>query len=234
MATNPQTRIIAGISVLDTPLITKSLAYARKYMDDQGYNHVVRSWLAGMAIISHLPDAVKKNLDIEAINIAAILHDLGWSNSSDVTSTDKRFEVDGANAAREFLQREGGPTWGHHRIQLVWDAIALHTTRSINKFKEPEVALTAAGIVTELLGPELAKAQYTVTNVTIEEYEMIVSEYPNKGLRGYLRDTMCGLCVRKPETTYDNFVSGYGERFVEGYTLEGRKSVDIMEKVLAE
>jgi hypothetical protein len=37
-----------------------------------------------------------------------------------------RFEVDGANAARDFL-REHGVTGD--ALRIVWDAIALHTTR---------------------------------------------------------------------------------------------------------
>ena len=67
------------------------------------------------------------------------------SNNTSIVSKDKPFEVDGANAAREFLQREGGRAWNKHRVQLVWDAIALHTDSEINPYKELEVSYTAAG-----------------------------------------------------------------------------------------
>lgn len=35
------TRVLAGVTVPDTPLITQSLAYARKYSDDMTYNQYV-------------------------------------------------------------------------------------------------------------------------------------------------------------------------------------------------
>lgn len=73
-------------------------------------------------------------------------------------SPDKRFEVDGANAARDHVKAKGGKDWKNkHRVQLIWDAIALHTTRDIALYKEIEVQLTSAGTLTELIGPELAR-----------------------------------------------------------------------------
>jgi len=68
------------------------------------------------------------------------------SPTNELVSKDKRFEVDGAEAAREFLRKEA-PSWDKHRLQLVWDAIALHTTGSIVYHKEPEVVACAQGIV---------------------------------------------------------------------------------------
>jgi hypothetical protein len=75
-------------------------------------------------------------------------------------SNDKWFEVDGAQAATDFIRNVGGSGWDVHRLQLVWDAIALHTNADIAKFKQPEVALTSAGTFSELVGPELAKQQF--------------------------------------------------------------------------
>ena len=80
------------------------------------------------------------------------------SNNTAITSNDKTFEVDGANAARAFLQHEGGSAWDEHRIQLVWDAIALHTSNQIHPHKQREVAYTAAGTAAELFGPTLANS----------------------------------------------------------------------------
>jgi len=82
------------------------------------------------------------------------------SNNTDIISNDKTFEVDGANAAREFVRKEDKAHWDKHRIQLVWDAIALHTTAEINRYKEAEVLYTAAGTYTELVGPEIAKQSW--------------------------------------------------------------------------
>ena len=53
---------------------------------------------------------------------------IGHPPHSEVISNENRFEVDGANAARAFLKREANSQdWDKHRLQLVWDAIALHT-----------------------------------------------------------------------------------------------------------
>ena len=127
MTTLP-TRTLAGVQVPDTPLITKALDLCRKHLNDLAYNHSVRSWLFGFIIAAKIPE--RQDRDLEAHAIAAILHDLGWAEDIDLVSDDKRFEVDGAIAAREFLEREAGD-WDKHRLQLVWDAIALHTTPSI-------------------------------------------------------------------------------------------------------
>jgi hypothetical protein len=93
------------------------------------------------------------------------------SNNTKIVSKDKTFEVDGANAAREFLQQEGGKTWGKHRIQLVWDAIALHTNSEVNPYKELEVSYTAAGTLTELVGPEIAKQQRVRISFARDSFE---------------------------------------------------------------
>ena len=123
------TRVFAGVEVPDTPLIRRALKVCREHLNDLSYNHCVRSWLLGFIIAAKTPEL--QGRDLEAHAIAAILHDLGWAeNGSDLVSRDKRFEVDGANAARDFLKRETAD-WDKHRIQVVWDAIALHTTLSI-------------------------------------------------------------------------------------------------------
>jgi len=141
--THLPTRIFAGVEVPDTPLITKALTLSRKHLNDLAYNHSVRTWLWGTIIANKIPEL--QDRDIEAHAISAILHDLGWDETSDLVTQDKRFEVDGANAAREFLKREASD-WDKHRLQVVWDAIALHTTTSIAWHKEPEVVATSYGI----------------------------------------------------------------------------------------
>ncbi|KAF2743987.1 hypothetical protein M011DRAFT_461237 [Sporormia fimetaria CBS 119925] len=232
----PQSQVIAGVTVPDTPLITKAIAFARQHLPDQAYNHVMRSWLTCHLLVTRLPSEVQQQIDTELYAIAIILHDLGWSKSAELISKDKCFEVDGANCAREFVKREGNPAeWDKHRLQLLWDVIALHTTPGIGAHKEIEVALACGGIMTELLGPEVARGNMgEVITVTGEEMKRIAEEFPREGLREYLKDTICGFCREKPQTTYWNFQSGYGEEFVEGYNLEGKRMVDVMLKYMKE
>lgn len=225
------TRMIAGVTAPYTPIISKALDFAKTNMDPIAFNHVTRSWLIGVLLIGRLPPAMRNNLDLEVYSVSTILHDLGWVASSDFRSKDKVFEVDGANVAREFILREGdSAAWDKYRIQLVWDAIALHTHPSVSAHKEPEVAISSAAIMVELFGPEFAAQQSggALPEVSREEMNRIAEEFPRAGLKGYVKEVMCGFCREKPDVTYLSFVGGFGERFVEGYSLQGKHVVDLM------
>jgi hypothetical protein len=78
---------------------------------------------------------------------------------TEYVSNDKRFEVDGANVARELVRKQGAK-WDKHREQLLWDSIVLHTSPDIAASKEIEVALVSGGTFCELVGPEIAKQSW--------------------------------------------------------------------------
>ena len=174
MASEPlQTKVIAGVTVPDTPLITKALEFAKEHSTDYTYNHINRSFLFGFIIADKLPHT--KDRDREAHAVAAILHDLGFPIGhpphSEVISNDKRFEVDGANAARDFLRREAqSGQYDKHRLQLVWDAIALHTIGSVVFFKEPEVQACSYGIWADFQGPDRIPGN----PLTWDEYNAVI------------------------------------------------------------
>lgn len=213
MSSNIPTRVLAGVTVPDTPLINAAISLARKYLTDMGFNHVMRSFLFGFCISSKDPRQEKRDIEVHAIS--AILHDMGWALSSELVSKDKRFEVDGANVARQFLESEA-PDWDHHRVQLVWDAIALHTTRSICMYKEVEVAACGTGILADFAGPLGSNGA-----MSWEEYDAIVKEYPRLNMADGVVEILCQICHQKPETTYDNLVGEVGVAFVEGYSAKG-------------
>jgi HD superfamily phosphodiesterase len=64
--------------------------------------------------------------DPELLYAGAMFHDMGLTDQH--SSADERFEVDGANAARDFLRSHG---IAQQDIETVWTAIALHTTPGI-------------------------------------------------------------------------------------------------------
>ena len=134
--------ILAGIKVPDTSLVRDAIDLARSSSEPYLFNHVMRSWLFGVLLAEHAELAP----DPEILAVSAILHDLGLT---DRYTAEERFEVDGANAARAFLKDRGISA---PQMQLVWDAIALHTTRSIALHKEPEVVMTHSGIAVDAIG----------------------------------------------------------------------------------
>lgn len=72
------TRVIAGVTVPNSPLINASIALAREALPENGFNHVMRAWLNGQTIINKLPEYNRSKIDLEAFGVAALFHDMGW------------------------------------------------------------------------------------------------------------------------------------------------------------
>src|SRR5271168_574246 len=193
--------LIAGIKVADSALVHDAIELARSSSPPFLFNHVMRSWLFGVLIAEGTQPAP----DPEILAVSAILHDLGLT---DRFAGRDRFEVDGANAARSFLKDRGVPT---QQTQLVWDAIALHTTRSIALHKQPEVAVTHAGISVDVIGAGL-------NLIPQGKLGAILAEFPRLSLKTELRACLCSVVRKKPETTYDNVLKDIGARYVDGYS----------------
>lgn len=87
------------------------------------------------------------DFDPELLYAGAMFHDMGLTHAH--SSADKRFEVDGANVAADFLRSRG---IGEREVEKVWAAIALHTTPGIPEFMAPEIALVTAGVEMDVLG----------------------------------------------------------------------------------
>ena len=192
---------LAGIKVVDTRLVHDAIDLARSLSEPYLFNHVMRSWLFAVSIA----EEAKPALNPELLAVSAVLHDLGLT---DRYAAEERFEVDGANAARTFLKERGIPA---QQAQLVWDAIALHTTRSIALHKEPEVAMTHSGIAVDVIGAGLDL-------IPSEKVRAILTEFPRLALKRQFRDCLCSVIRRKPATSYDNVLRDIGIRYVEGFT----------------
>ena len=135
---------VAGITVPDTPLVRSVTEFIRDAEDDLLFNHSRRVFFFGAL------QGLRRDLqpDLELLYVGAMFHDLGltepYRNSSSL-----RFEVDGANAARDFLLQHGVDAGEAGRV---WLSIALHTTPGVPEFLEPEIALVTAGVETDVLG----------------------------------------------------------------------------------
>lgn len=220
-----------------TPLVLSALAYTHAHSSPTAFNHIMRSWLFAATIAPKIPSL--HGLDGEVLALATVMHDLGWDPTGACVSADKRFEVDGAEAAVAFLQDNAPQGWDGgdggngvvsgaykgSKSQRVWDAIALHTIGSVVFHKEPPVAATAYGIWADFQGPDRT---VPAGILTWDEYNAIVKAYPRLGLMGELKEVMCGLCKTKPATTYDNTVGEWGEMFVEGYSRDGHRTAEML------
>ena len=194
------TRLVAGVSVPDTPLISRAIEYAREHSEPYLFNHVMRSWLFAV-ILAQLSESAH---DAEVLAVTTILHDLGLAKAFDGPL---RFEVEGANAARAFARNEG---IDDRRSQLIWDGVALNSTPSISLYKETEVALCTAGIGLDWGG-------WGYDKLTETQVAAIVDMFPRLEMKQRFTRAVCCIVETRPATTYDNFARDFGERFVPGY-----------------
>jgi len=134
---------IAGITIPDSAMARAVTELVRDTESDLLYHHSRRVFLFGALA------GQRKQLqfDPELLYVGAMFHDVGLTPR--YSSADDRFEVDSANAARDFLRQHG---ISEESVDLVWDAIALHTTPGIPQHKKPVVALVTAGVEMDVLG----------------------------------------------------------------------------------
>jgi hypothetical protein len=198
--TSGKTQILGGIAVIDTPLVTRALDLARTHSEPFLFNHAVRSWLFAVRLgqlqgIAH---------DAEVVAVGSLLHDLGLTNSF---RGQKRFEIEGADAARAFAREQ---SLDDRRVQLIWDSVALNSTPSIGLYKEAEVALCTAGIGLEF--------GFQYDRIPPNEMNSISPHFP-ASMKRCLRIQSAALSG-PPETTYDNFAATSGT-FVPLQTAHG-------------
>lgn len=134
---------IAGIAIPDTPLVREVTDYIRAAEDDLLFDHSRRVFLFGALQGRRLG----LQPDLELLYVGAMFHDIGLTERYRTSTL--RFEVDGANAARDFLLDRG---YEPAEARKVWLGIALHTTPGVPEFLDPEIALVTAGVETDVLG----------------------------------------------------------------------------------
>jgi hypothetical protein len=134
---------IAGIAIPDTPLVREITAYIRDAEDDLLFDHSRRVFLFG--VLQGRRRGLEPNPEL--LYAGAMFHDLGLTER--YRTSQLRFEVNSANAAREFLVEHDVDSADADKV---WLSIALHTTPGIPEFLAPEIALVTAGVETDVLG----------------------------------------------------------------------------------
>jgi hypothetical protein len=194
-----------------TSPIESAFDYARDYMPDYLFNHVTRSWI----FASRVAEKNSIKYDAEVVAVSTLMHDMGLTAKG---KGPNRFEVNGAIMAAGFVRQLG---FDDRRTQLVWDSIALHATSSISLFKEAEVALCARGIGVDFGTPDYGA-------FSKPEIDDIVAAVPRLNMLERFSACCCHMAETRPETTYDNFIRDFGERYVPGY-----KAPSLVDQILS-
>lgn len=181
-------KIVADVKIPDSKLAQGAAELLREHGNDLLWNHSHRVFLFG-ALQGNLAGL---KFDSELLYISALFHDLGLTKH--YSSPDKRFEVDGANAARSYLQSNGVPA---ESVRLVWDAIALHTTIGIAQYKESEVALIYSGVGYDVMGENF-------DSIAEEVREKVVAAFPRDNFKNKILPAFLEGFRHKPETTFGN------------------------------
>ena len=111
---------IAGIAIPNSALAREATEFVRDASTQLLFDHSRRVFLWA----SLQAEQLSLDYDAELLYIGAMFHDVGLLEGH--RSEHERFEIDGANAARAFLERHGLP---EEQVMTVWESIALHTTR---------------------------------------------------------------------------------------------------------
>src|SRR5437660_6153337 len=156
---------IAGIKIPDSKMARDLTQLIRDTESDLLFHHSTRVYLFG-ALTGKRKDL---KFDAKLLYVGAMFHDIGLTKR--YSHSQLRFEVDGANAARDFLRSYDIP---QASVEIVWDAIGLQPSPGIPEHKKPEVALVTSGVEMDVLG--IAYEQFTDA-----QREAVVAAHPRGG-----------------------------------------------------
>jgi hypothetical protein len=180
------TELIAGIEVPTTAMALDATRLVREAEDDVLYHHSRRVflWSALKARARGL------EFDPELAYVGAMFHDLGLTATH--RTADRRFEIDGADAARAFLLEHGR---SEAEAGDVWLAIALHTTPEVPLQLSPDVAAVTLGVETDVLG-------FALDEISADDRAAVVAAHPRRDFkREILQHFYTGMADR-PESTF--------------------------------
>ena len=187
MTAEPKT--VAGVKIPDSTMAKAATELVRDTETDLLFHHSSRVFLFGALT----GERKQLKYDSELLYIGAMFHDMGIMDQ--YASDTERFEVDGANTARDFLSAYD---ISERDVDDVWDSIALHTTPGIPQHKRPTVALVTAGVEMDVLG--IAYDSFTET----QRQEVCTCHPRGLKFKHGILSSFCLGTMRKPETTFGN------------------------------
>ena len=183
-------------------------AFIREAEDDLLFNHSRRVFLFGAL------QGRRRGLepDLELLYAGAMFHDIGLTEG--YRDSMLRFEVDGANAARDFLRERGVD---EAKIRKVWLGIALHTTPGVPEFLDPEIALVTAGVETDVLG-------IGCDDLSPEAVQAVTAAHPRPDFKRRILKAFNDGMKHRPQSTFgtvnDDVLAHFDPSFVRDDFVE--------------
>ena len=185
----PSLTLGSGITIPDSKMAREVTELVRDTENSLLFNHSSRVYYFSAATGKR----IGLTFDPELLYVSAMFHDMGLTPKH--SSVTDRFEVDGANAAREFLRQY---KISQQDTDTVWTSIALHTTPGIPQYMHPVVALLTNGVEMDVL--EIAYSEFSEA-----DREAIVAAYPRtEHFKEDILQAFYDGIKRKPETTFGN------------------------------
>ncbi|MGY4648517.1 HD domain-containing protein [Mycobacterium sp. URHB0021] len=179
-------RLAAGVTIPGSQLSREVEDLVRDAATDLLFHHSQRVYLWGSLQGRRLGMVA----DHELLYVGAMCHDLGLTEK--YRSTDQRFELNGADAARGFLLSHG---YSESEARNVWLSIALHTTPGVPYRMEPEIALVTAGLETDVLGLALDA-------LTVDEIAEVIAAHPRQNFKADILAAFNDGMKDRPDTTF--------------------------------
>jgi hypothetical protein len=192
---------IAGVQVPDSRIANDAAELIRETTTPLIYHHSRRVFLFGSLQSRKLgiqPDA-------ELLYIAALFHDSGLVPS--YRGTTQRFELDSADAAKSFLTANG---FSDAEADVVWTAIALHTTPEVPYKMAPVIAATTAGVETDVLGTRL-------DSLSENEIDAVTAVHPRPDFKNEILQAFTDGFQERPDTTFGTVNADVLEHFVPNF-----------------
>lgn len=199
---------IADVVVPDTRLAREATDLVRSAEDDVLFHHSRRVYLFGAL------HGRRSGLqpDLELLYVAAMFHDFGLTGR--YRSSAQRFEIDGADAARQFLLEHGVDPSDADRV---WLGIALHTTPEVPARLDTETALLAAGVRTDVVG--VGRADLDAASI-----DAVVAAHPRPDFKNRILAAFNSGMQHRPETTFgtmnDDVLAHFDPAFERGNLVE--------------
>jgi hypothetical protein len=185
---------ICGVSVPDSRIAREATELLRDASSELLFRHSLRVYFWG-ALAGN-----RKSLkyDAELLYVGAMFHDFGLTAA--YRTSQLRFEVDGADAARAFLRGHG---FTEADVYRVWAAIALHTTPGIPHHMQAEIALLHGAA-----GMDVAGRGYA--DFSQDELDAVTSAYPREpAFEAAIIDEFYDGLKHRPDSTFGTLNEGY-------------------------